>query len=110
MAFDPYKFEVIDWDEEEDPDGNLQHCLRHGVDERVVAEVLRTRPVEVRMRLQSAEFAIVGPDEHEMRMWTILFDVSYKRGDWLRPITGWPSKQSEVNAWTKATGIAWRRS
>lgn len=110
MAFDPHRFETIDWDDEEDPDGNLHHCLRHGVDEQVVAEVLRSHPVEVKMRLQSADFAIVGPNEHQTRMRTILFDVSYKRGDWLRPIPGWRSKHSEVNAWIKATGIDWRRS
>ena len=38
---DHYAFETIEWDDEEDPDGNLAHCLRHGVDEQVVAEVLR---------------------------------------------------------------------
>ncbi len=44
--FDPYLYEAIDWDDEDDEDGNLQHCLRHGVDEAVVGEVLATHPVK----------------------------------------------------------------
>jgi len=38
--FDPADFELIDWDDEDDVRGNLSHCLRHEVDERVVAGVL----------------------------------------------------------------------
>lgn len=37
-------------------------CLEHGVDEAVVDEVLRMQPVEVRLKVVTAEFAIVGPD------------------------------------------------
>ena len=106
--FDPFAFEAIDWDDEEDPEGNLSHCLRHGVDEQVVAEVLRLHPVEVRIRLETADFAIVGPDESRERLWTILFDVSHKRGDWLRPVTGWQSKASEERLWQQITGRDWR--
>jgi hypothetical protein len=29
-VFDPFRFEVIDWDDEEEERGNLCHCLRHG--------------------------------------------------------------------------------
>lgn len=57
-----WDFEAIDWDDEEDENGNLTHCLRHGVDERVVGDVLSGRPIQVRMKLHSAEFAVVGPD------------------------------------------------
>lgn len=91
--FDPYSFEAIEWDDAEDPNGNLAHCLRHGVDEQVVAEVLRVHPVEVSTRLETAEFAIVGPDEHRQRLWTLLFDTSNRRDYWFRSITGWQSKE-----------------
>lgn len=97
------RFEAIDWDDEEDEDGNLAHCLRHGVDERVIDEVLRGRPVEVKMRLQTAEYALVGPDEGGTH-WTVLFDTSHKRGDWLRPITGWRSTPNEVAEWNRQAG------
>jgi len=60
------KYEAIDWDsEEEQPDeqrNNLLHCLRHGVDEQVVYEVLAEEPVEIRLRLESAEAAFTGPN------------------------------------------------
>ena len=96
--------EAIDWDDEEDEDGNLAHCLRHGIDEQVVAEVLGERPVEVKMKVVSAEFIMVGPDRGG-RMWTILFDWSFKREDWLRPISGWESEPEEVTAWRRAGGV-----
>jgi hypothetical protein len=99
-VFDLYDFEAIDWDDEEAEGSNLAHCLEHGVDERVVAEVLRREPREIKIPLETAEYAIVGPDDHAV-YWTLLFDKSYKRGDWLRPVTGWPAKASEVRAWKK---------
>ena len=108
--FDPYAFEQIDWDDEEDPEGNLAHCLRHEVDEQVVYEVLSEHPVKVTLRLVSADFAIGGPDRPWTTLWTLLFDRSYKRGDWLRPITGWRSKASEKRAWEQTTRITWRAS
>jgi hypothetical protein len=98
-----WDFEAIDWDDEEDPDGNLAHCLRRGINERVVAEVLAKAPVEITMRLVTAEIALVGPDEGG-RIWVLLFDWSFKRGDWLRPITGWPAEPEEINEWRRAGG------
>jgi hypothetical protein len=102
-VFDPFRFEAIDWDDEDDENGNLRHCLRHDVDESVVYQVLREHPVEVKLAVQSAEFAIVGPDTGN-KFWTLLFDTSWKRGDWLRPVTGWRSKPAEIVEWEAATG------
>lgn len=102
------KFERIDWDDEDDEDGNLVHCLAHGVDEQVVDEVLREEPVEVGIPLNTAEFAIVGPNAERNQMWTLLFDVSWKRGDWLRPITGWPSKAAEIREWELTRKKKWK--
>jgi hypothetical protein len=101
--FDPYEFEAIDWDDEDDEDGNLVHCLRHGVSERIVYDVIRLEPAQIRFRVQTADFAVVGPDSGGT-CWTLLFDRSHKRGDWLRPVTGWRSEPAEVNAWRQATG------
>ena len=106
--FNPYEFERIDWDDEDEEDGNLAHCLAHGVDEAVVDEVLSEHPVEVKMKLKSADFAIVGPDTAG-QFWTLLFDRSDKRQEWLRPITGWQAKQMEVAKWQQATGQPRRR-
>jgi hypothetical protein len=98
-----WDFERIDWDDEEDESGNLAHCLRHGVTERVVDAVLREEPVDVRFQVVTSEFAVVGPD-YGGRMWTLLFDRSHKRGDWLRPVTGWPSEPEEVEEWKRGRG------
>lgn len=51
-------------------------------------EVWSEDPVEIKLKVQTAEFAIVGPDSARALLWTILFDRSWKRGDWLRPVTG----------------------
>jgi hypothetical protein len=102
------KYEAIDWDdEEEQPDerlNNLLHGLRHGVDERVVAvvaEVLSEEPVEIRLPTQMTEGAFVGPDRARSHLWTLLFDTSYERGDWLRPVTGWTAKPAEIREWER---------
>jgi hypothetical protein len=97
------RFEAIDWDDEDDEEGNLAHCLRHGVSEEVVSDLLGGRPVEIKMRLRTADFTLVGPDKGGV-FWTILFDASFKREDWLRPITGWKSTKSEISEWKRATG------
>ena len=106
--FDPYEFEAVDWDDEEQDGSNLAHCLRHGVSELVVFELLRERPVELKVGLQTAGFAIVGPNQNWSEMWTVLFDRSFKRGDWLRPVTGWRSPPDHIRAWEQATRLTWK--
>jgi len=106
-VLDLYAWEAIDWDDPDDEDGNLVHCLAHGVDEDVVDGILASHPVEVKMNLISAEFAVVGPERSWSAMWTILFATSYKRGDWLRPVTGWQAKPGEIAQWEAATQMTW---
>jgi hypothetical protein len=55
-------FDAIEWDPEDDPTGNHAHCAEHGVDERIVDEVLSGEWVDVEMQVDTAEFAIVGPN------------------------------------------------
>lgn len=98
-----WDFEAIDWDDEEDEEGNLAHCLRHGVDERVVDDVLREAPVEVKVNTKTAEIVVVGPDRGGT-YWTLFFDWSFKREDWLRPITGREAKPDEIREWRRARG------
>ena len=101
-------FEEIDWDSDEDPNGNLAHCLRSDhlgpEPERIVHEVLSEQPVRIKLKLQTAEFAIVGPDRSRSTLWVILFDTSYKRGDWLRPVTGWRAEPAERAKWEQQHG------
>jgi hypothetical protein len=99
------QFSAIDWDDEADDEGNLAHCLRHGVDERTVDDVLSQDPVQIDIPLQTAEIVICGPARSGM-MWTLLFAVSYKRQDWLRPVTGWEAKPPEIRLWKIARGRA----
>ena len=105
----PFDFTGIDWDSEDDPGSNLAHCLRHGVNGRVVAEVLNTEWVDVEMLVDTTEFAIVGPNAKRSIMWTLLFDTSWRDSNLLRPVTGWRSKRKDIRAWEKETRKKWRR-
>ncbi len=77
-----------EWDEEDFARGNLDHCLDHGIDEQVVEEVLDNEWVNIEITVDTAEFAIVGPNQAGNYMWTLLFAPSQRRGDMLRPVTG----------------------
>ena len=97
------RYERIDWDDDDDEHGNLVHCMRPGRlgpnAERIVNEVLANEPVRLPdYPVKTAEVAIVGPDLNT-DMWVILFDTSHKRGDWLRPVTGWPAEVAERRSW-----------
>jgi hypothetical protein len=108
VAFDPYAWETIHWDELDEEDSNLAHCMRHGVDEVVVEQVLQQRPVQITLSPTRAEFVIAGPNAAWDTLWTLLLDTSYYRGDWLRPVTGWESKTAEIRQWEKITHQTWR--
>src|SRR4029453_3204308 len=107
-------FDELDWDDEDDESGNFQHCLgeRHLGDDpkRVVDELLSTEPVASELELTTADLALVGPDSARAPLWTVVFAASFKRGDWLRPVTGWKAKPAQGREWERATGKTWRRS
>lgn len=100
----PEEFDAIDWDPVEVENSNLAKCMRRSIDEFVVWEVLEGDWVDVQMPVETAEFVVVGPNEERNRMWTLLFAISPKRGDWLRPVTGWPSDTDEITEWENQTG------
>lgn len=107
-VFDAYEWEAIDWDDPDEEDGNYAHCRRHGVTETVVDGVLRELPVEIKLSPTWSDFAIAGPDNAWSTLWTVLFDRSPRRGDWLRPVTGWLAKTAEVRQWEAVTSRRWR--
>jgi hypothetical protein len=102
--------EALEWDSEQYERGNLAHCLEHGIDEQVVEEVLYGDWINIEITVDTAEFAIVGPNLKRNFMWTLLFATSQMRGDVLRPVTGWDSKPSEIREWERVTGQEWTGS
>jgi hypothetical protein len=102
------RFEGIDRDPEEDPEGNLNHCRQPdhlGANpERVVDEVLAEQPWQNNFVVRTAEYAVVGPDRSRSVLWLVLFDVSERRGDWLRPVTGWRAEPAERRPWEQRFG------
>jgi hypothetical protein len=99
------KFEGIDWDDEDDAEGNLVHCMRPGrlgaSAQVIVFEVLSEDPAEFKMKVRTAAFAVVGPDRSTSTMWVILLDISHKRGDYLRPVTGWTAGANARLEWQR---------
>jgi hypothetical protein len=61
---------------------------------------------EVSFRTQTAEYAVVGVALADI--WLVLLKDSDKRGDWLRPVTGWPAERPEIREWEQATGERWK--
>ena len=99
----------LDWDDVEAEKSNLAKCMRRGIDQFIVAEVLETNWVSVIRPVETAEFVIVGPNEERNQMWTLLFATSSRRSDWLRPVTGWPSDEAEITEWERQTKHKWGR-
>jgi hypothetical protein len=99
----------IDWDPVDAENSNLAKCMRRGIDQFVVAEVLEGEWVSVIRPVETAEFVIVGPNEERNQMWTLLFATSLVRGDWLRPATGWRADDGEITEWERQTKKKWGR-
>jgi hypothetical protein len=106
-------YEALDWDEEDDEGGNFQHCLGEdhlGNDpKQVVDELLAEQPIVSKVRVASAEFAVTGPNADRNMLCTVVFATSGRRGDWLRPVTGWRARPAHIREWEQATGERWRR-
>jgi hypothetical protein len=110
QVLDIYRYEIIDWDDPEtDPDpatNNLLHCQQAdhlgAQAELIVAEVFRGSWAEVRFKTQTAQYSVVGLALSNI--WLVLLEDSHKRGDWLRPVTGWPAEAAEIREWERATG------
>lgn len=101
-------FDALDWDEEDAQGSNLAHILEHDIDDVAVEDVLADDEwISIEMTVHTAEFAIVGPDRRRGRMLTLLFDTSWKQGNWLRPVTGWESEPPELLEWERVTGQKW---
>jgi hypothetical protein len=100
----------LDWDNVEAEKSNLAKCMRRGIDQFVVAEVLETDWVSVIRPVETAEFVIVGPNEECNQMWTLLFATSSRRSDWLRPVTGWKSDEDEITEWERQTKQRWGKT
>jgi hypothetical protein len=113
-VLDLSRYELIDWDDPEtdsDPKtNNLLHCQQAdhlgAQAEMIVYEVLWGYWAEVQFRTQTAGYSIVGVAISSI--WLLLLEDSHKRGDWLRPVTGWPAERAEIGEWERATGQTWR--
>lgn len=109
------RYDLIDWDDPQVDDNpetnNLLHCQqveRLGMQaEMIVYQIFYDGLwAEVRFRMQTAEYAVVGAAL--ANIWLVLLMDSPKRGDWLRPVTGWPAEPAEIREWEKATGETWK--
>jgi hypothetical protein len=85
--------------------GNLPHLAAKGIDENLVWEVRLTDDVRVfedkREGHRAATHKMIGPDSMG-RLWTIAMVLVDDELALWRPITGWPSKRKEGDAWRDA--------
>jgi hypothetical protein len=100
-------FDALDWDDEEAEGSNLAHIMAHDIDDVAVEDVLADDWISIEMSVKTAKFAIVGPDRKWNRMLTLLFDTSWKQGNWLRPVTGWESEPPQLLEWERVMGESW---
>jgi hypothetical protein len=113
-VLDIHRYEIIDWDDPEiDPEpetNNLLHCQQAdhlgAQAELIVYELFRGIWAEVGFKTLTTQYAVVGVAISNI--WLVLFEDSYKRGDWLRPVTGWPAERAEIHEWEQATGETWK--
>jgi hypothetical protein len=112
-VLDVHRYELIDWDDPEiDPDpktNNLLHCQqadRLGAQaELIVYELFWGYWAEIQFKMQTAQYSVVGVALSSI--WLLLLEDSHKRGDWLRPVTGWPAERAEIREWEQTTGQTW---
>lgn len=108
VRVDIARFETIEWDDDEDPDGNFAHCSTPDHltwdARRIVAEVVSEEPVQIHFPMKSAGYAFVGPCRARNRLWVVLFVDSERRDDWIRPVTGWPAELGEQREWERQRG------
>lgn len=112
---DIHRYELIDWDEPEiddDPEtNNLLHCQQPdhlGMQAEMIVYTIFYDGfwAEISFKTQTAQYAVVGVAL--ANVWLVLLEDSDKRGDWLRPVTGWPAERPEIREWEKATGETWK--
>jgi hypothetical protein len=95
------------WDDEEDPDGNVQHLARHHVQQWEVREVLEGGPVFRRTLEDGANptFVVVGYTAagRLLEVWGIYFEQPPKTG-WWRTITAMDARPAQRELWGNERG------
>jgi hypothetical protein len=114
-VLDIRRYELIDWDDPEADDNpetnNLLHCQQAehlGAQAEMIVYTIFYDGLwaEVKFKAQTAQYAVVGVAL--ANIWLVLLKDSDKRGDWLRPVTGWPAERPEIREWEQATGETWK--
>lgn len=91
------RVDELEWDET-----NLEHCARHGLTAEIAESVRSKEPEFFRetRKGRTGTHAMLGPST-EGRFWTIKLKRTSREGVW-RPITGWPSTNSEISSYQDA--------
>jgi hypothetical protein len=89
------KVECLEWDDE-----NEGHQV-HGLNLWIADQVKDNLPQFFSNRAdRTGTHKMIGPDNNQ-RFWTVILLRTTKPGIW-RPITGWPSSESEIEAYVQA--------
>lgn len=97
----------LDWDDEDDPDGNVQHIAKHHVTPSEVREVLEGAPVffPVPEDGPNPVFVAVGMTAagRLLEVWGIYFEQPPKHG-WWHTVTAMDARPHQRALWSRERG------
>ena len=98
---------ALDWDDPDDPNGNVKHIARHDVTPLEVEEVLQSAPVFHRVEAdgQNPYFEVIGPTVagRLLEIWGIYYQSGPKRAMW-RTATALDAREEARKLWNKERG------
>ena len=98
---------ALDWDDPNDPRGNVKHIARHDVTPQEVEEVLQSAPVFHRVEAegQNAYFEVIGPTAagRLLEIWGIYYQSGPKGTMW-RTSTALDARKDAQKLWNKERG------
>lgn len=83
-----FRIKGLDWDDENDPEGNVQHIAKHGVTPREVSEVLESGPAVFLLEMETEEgspyYVVVGytAEGRMLEVYGVLYKAPPVDGFW----------------------------
>ncbi len=97
----------LDWDDDQDAEGNVRHLARHQVSVGEVAEVMTSAPVFVRVETEGNNpyFVAIGhtASGRLLEIWSIYYESPPKAG-WWRTVTALDAGPDQCALWNKERG------
>ena len=97
----------LDWDDDQDAEGNVRHIARHKGSVGEVTEVMTSAPVFVRVETEGDNpyFVAIGhtASGRLLEVWGIYYESPPKAG-WWRTVTAMKARPAQRALWNKERG------